>query len=169
MKKIIAIVASLVLITASFAGCTGGDPLNPATEPTTEETTATVETKAEKKVEYKDTFSDLRKYLQDEDYIELKNKTELQASLINADKGYRYSFKYNGSNVYVELYVAKSDEGKKYFKEVKEKGYFEVLEKTEAYVSDNGKYLMVYDDKSDDEKNIKHKKQTVKAFKKFGS
>ena len=86
----------------------------------------------------------------------------------------QYRFGYEGNNnVIVELYEYDpenlSDEAKTVVESVKQDGTFSVIGQkvTDAYLSDSGKYLMIYKDTQTNEKNELHKKQIVELFQGF--
>lgn len=99
---------------------------------------------------------------------------EMAAAFIGAKAGVQYRFGYEGNNnVIVELYEYDpenlSDEAKTVVESVKQDGTFSVIGQkvTDAYLSDSGKYLMIYKDTQTNEKNELHKKQIVELFQGF--
>ena len=81
-------------------------------------------------------------------------------------------FTFNNSQVTAEFYEYDlknlNDEAKKTIESVKKDGKFELLGMTtEATLSDNGKYLMVYTDNSGEELNKTRKSDVLKAFKEY--
>lgn len=179
MKKIIAAILCAVMMTA-VSGCAFKDPTPPqqsGTESATQD--ATAETKAEEEEKndsskYDDTLDGLCKYMQKPggyEYKDDKSYLEMDAKLIGAKEGRKFV---NG-NVTVELYEFDKQDGDVY-KSVKENGKFQILELREvkATLSDNGKYMMIYTDKSLDKDNpdknsdqYKNMQKAIDAFKEF--
>ena len=88
--------------------------------------------------------------------------------------GVQYRFSYEGSNnVTVELYEYDldnlNDEAQAVLDSVKANGTFTVIgqEVTDAYLSDSGKYLMIYKDTQTNEQNELHKQEIVEQFQGF--
>ena len=181
MKKILLSAVAVLLIAVSFASCY--DPYAGVKDKskiaTSEAATASeTETKAKEKTvsdtDYKDNYEGLRDYMKAYGFIKTDNKdniTEMKAELIGAEKGYKYT----DGDTRVELYsfnLSKENATRdKVISSVKEKGTF-TLYSTEvtAYLSDNGKYLMVYSNAAADDKNsdaYKTKEKAIKAFKAF--
>lgn len=183
MKKILITAIAAILITASFASCYDPDAGvrgKGGESATIAETTAgsTKETKPKKKVvsdkKYEDNFEGLRDFMKDSGYIKTDDKnniTKMQANLIGAEKGYKYA----DGDTRVELYSfnlkAENDTRDKVIESVKKDGSFTLYSETiPAYLSDNGKYLMVYTNPAADDKNsdaYKTKQNAIKAFKGF--
>src|SRR5574344_164158 len=164
MKKIITAFLVIAMSVLCFAGC-NNDPLNNNTPTTTSPTEAT---EAEKKASsisqksYDETFDGLVSYFNDCKNINTEDENqikEMDASLIGAEKGNRYTTKYNNADVVIELYSYKTDDlndtAKDTISSVKNNGEFQImkLDPVKAYLSNNGKYLMVYNDKSIDKSN----------------
>lgn len=176
MKKIILAAIALVMISAVLSGCSDGlaEKNNAATEATASTEQAT---EAKKAADYEDTYAGLRDYMQDKGYIKIEDKesnvTKMQADLIGAAKGYRYTM----NTVKVELYAFNLKKVNKTRDEiissVKRNGKFTLYSKdVTAYLSDNGKYLMIYTDSAigaDDTTSDAYKTQqkAVKVFKAF--
>ena len=176
MKKIITAAIALTMIAALFAGCSDG--LAEKNTATTNPTTATEEaTEAKTAADYSDTYEGLRDYMQDKGYIKIEDKesnvTEMQADLIGAEKGYRYTM----NTIKVELYAFNLKKNNKtrngIIASVKNGGKFTLYSKdVTAYLSDNGKYLMIYtdtaigtNDTSSDAYKLQQK--AIKDFKSF--
>ncbi len=175
MKKIITAAIALVMIAALFSGCSDGLAANSAA---TESVSATESaTEAKKAADYSDTYEGLRDYMQDKGYIKIADKesnvTEMQAKLIGAEKGYRYTM----DSVNIELYAFNLKKNNKKRDEiissVEKNGKFTLYNReVTAYLSDSGKYLMVYTDsavgKDDTTSNAyKIQQNAIKAFKAF--
>ena len=98
----------------------------------------------------------------------------MAADFIGAKSGVQYRFSYEGSNnVTVELYEFDldnlSDEAQAVLNSVQQNGSFTVIgqEVTDAYLSESGKYMMIYRDTQTNEKNELHKKEIVELFQGF--
>ena len=107
-----------------------------------------------------------------------KNVTEMDFSLVGAQAGKKFATTYNGKNITVELYsydtANLNDTAKEIIASVKNDGTFTILDlnPVKAYLSDNGKYMMVYSEASIDENktdsdNYTHREQVIKDFKAF--
>ena len=99
---------------------------------------------------------------------------DMAADFIGAKSGVQYRFSYEGSNnVTVELYEFDldnlSDEAQAVLNSVQQNGSFTVIgqEVTDAYLSESGKYMMIYRDTQTNEKNELHKKEIVELFQGF--
>ena len=175
MKRIIALVLCIGMFAALATGCMGtGQP-----SITQYPTNASTELK-----DYKDTFDDLCKYLSAKGYIncleENKDKAynEMEYKLVGASNGKKFVCTLSGANnVTIELYdFSKPASPDEVYNKVKKDGKFSVLglDEVNAYISDNGKYMMVYTDaginwKEPDKKsdNYKRFEEILKAFKEF--
>ncbi len=166
MKKISAILALIILV-ASLAGCG---------------TTTAVK---EEKVNLSDELAAVEKVLKDEGYIPKDavktgmtpvspegTKKKYGGYLeIGAVEGVRYTFKYNESDVNLELYRYDTDKiedkGKEVIASVKDKGSFFLADGDEeitAYLSADEKYLMIYQDSSQEKKNQTRTADVIKLF-----
>ncbi len=134
--------------------------------------------------DYKDTFDDLCKYLSANGYInaleENKDKSfnDMKYELVGASNGKKFICTMQGANnVTVELYdFSKPASPDEVYNNVKNNGKFSILglDEVNAYLSDNGKYMMVYTDASVNWKepdknadNYKRFEEILKAFKEF--
>lgn len=174
MKKIIIALISSVIV-FSLMGCmpTNAEQLvnvNTADEPKADNIKAT---------DYENNLNGLEKYLKELDYIpENVDPTEMMYNVIGAVNGSRYIFTVNSSRVIVELYEYDPDnlnsDGKRVINEVQKSGKFYVFGSDdssdtayEATLSDNNKYLMIYNDVSTSNDNVKRKKNVENVFKSF--
>lgn len=167
MKRIIALLLTIGLFAAVAAGCAGATPAA-----TPYPTDAGTEMK-----DYKDTYEDLCKYLSAKGYInaleENKNKsfTEAKSDLIGAAKGCKFLCTMNGANnITIELYdFSKPASPDEVYNKVKKDGAFSILglDEVKAYLSDNGKYMMIYTDASIDWKNPDKKADNYTRFEKI--
>ena len=172
MKKILLSLFSLV-IAISLTGCFGtGGPQLPGVN-----TDEGVDLKKIKTSDYKNNLDDLEKYLTDLKYIPSDAEpTLMMYQVIGATAGNRYNFTVDNSPVYVEIYEYNTDklneDAQRVISEVKKNGSFKVFtDKDEndypAELSSNGKYLLLYTDKSNNDKNVARKKNFIKAVKEF--
>ena len=180
MKKIISALLMAFVIAVSAAGCGYNDALEQASKANQQTTSASQsaseQTSKEAEKVYKDSFDGLCSYMQDKGYYTDKAvKTEMDASFIGAKQGIKYSI---SNNLAIELYeydTAKlNDTAKEIVKEVKVSNSFTIIEGypvNVAYLSDNGKYLMIYNDtkidKNKPDKNSNEYKARENAVKDF--
>lgn len=174
MKKILAALLCAALLMVFAAGCNGA--ANADDKDTGDEAKSLVAS------DYKDDLGGLATYLSAYGYINPMKPstiTEMDASLIGAKKGNKY-VEQKMNNVTVELYEfdvnkpsATADE---IIGSVKTDGKFSILDLPEvnAYLSDSGKFLMIYNDSSinnenPDEKseNYTHREEVLEKFKGF--
>lgn len=180
MKKIISALLMASVIAISAAGCGYNDALEQASKANQQTTSASQsaseQTSKEAEKVYKDSFDGLCSYMQDKGYYTDKAvKTEMDASFIGAKQGVKYSI---SNNLAIELYeydtTKLNDTAKEIVKEVKESNSFTIIEGypvNAAYLSDNGKYLMIYNDtkidKNKPDKNSNEYKVRENAVKDF--
>lgn len=184
MKKIIALSLCLISIAVFCVGCGYQDALlnNQSTNTSTSEATTDEAANDIKSSDFEDSFNGLCSYFVKKGYIEDKENlvTKMDASLIGAVQGNKYTVRYEGKNVNIELYAYDlnnlSKEAEDIINSVKSDNKFQILDLpvVEAYLSDNGKYLMVYYDESIDanepnenSKNYIHKQEVIEDFKSF--
>lgn len=187
MKKILAAILCAGLVAVTAAGCGYTDALAEAkraqnTTTATQESQEETKPKEIKSTDYKNNLEGLSDYFVKKEYInnDKKNVTEMDAASIGAQQGKKFSVSYNGKNTSIELYeydTAKlNDTANKILNEVKSNGTFSVfnLPAVPAYISDNGKFLMVYTDasisKDNPDKtadNYKHREEVIEDFKAF--
>lgn len=180
MKKIISALLMASVIAISAAGCGYNDALEQASKANQQTTSASQsaseQTSKEAEKVYKDSFDGLCSYMQDKGYYTDKAvKTEMDASFIGAKQGVKYSI---SNNLAIELYeydtTKLNDTAKEIVKEVKNSNSFTIIEGypvNAAYLSDNGKYLMIYNDtkidKNKPDKNSNEYKARENAVKDF--
>lgn len=180
MKKIISALLMASVIAVSAAGCGYNDALEQASKANQQTTSASQsaseQTSKEAEKVYKDSFDGLCSYMQDKGYYTDKAvKTEMDASFIGAKQGIKYSI---SNNLAIELYeydtTKLNDTAKEIVKEVKDSNSFTIIEGypvNAAYLSDNGKYLMIYNDtkidKNKPDKNSNEYKARENAVKDF--
>lgn len=162
MKRFIAAVSCAGLIAVSAAGCGYQDALDSASKAT--ETTAadaTSETTADATsapvADYEDNLDGLYNYFVDLGYISKDNSvTDMDVALIGAKQGKKYAV---SGNLTIELYEYDTDNlndtANEIISSVKENGKFTILDLSpvKAYLSDSGKYLMIYSDTSIKDEN----------------
>ena len=191
MKRIIAAILCTGMIAVAMTGCGYTDALAENSSSQTQETSQADSNDATADEVSADNFDDnldgLCNYFAKMDYIATKKDaidesalTKMDASLIGAKSGNKFTTKYNGKDVTIELYEYDTknlnDTAKDVITSVEKDGTFTILElpAVKAYLSDNGKYLMVYTDSSiDDEEpdtesdNYKHREEVIENFKSF--
>lgn len=183
MKKLLLTILATAMIATLFAGC-GNDPLANGNQTATTVATqasegATEATTADKT--YENTFDGLVSYMADKGYItnEDKVKKEMNADIIGAEKGYLFT----KNTAMVELYAFPAelnDVAKSVIESVKTNGYYTLAEtslkaeddtKISAVLSDDEKYMMIYNDtaiKADEENTASEtRKKAIEDFKNF--
>lgn len=193
MKRFIAAILCVGLIAAVFAGCAYKDALSKDNTATIQATEATGSLATADEVDAKN-FSDdlegLSNYFAKKGYITTKDGkidestiTVMDASLIGAKEGKKYATSYGGKAITIELYEYDvrnlnnlNDTAKAVIESVKNSGEFTILDlpPVKAYLSNNGRYIMVYTDASIDDANpdkesdnYKHREEVIKNFKSF--
>lgn len=183
MKKFFAAVLCTALIAAVASGCGYSDALN--TQTTTASATSSADASTEdtaqetdvKASDFDDSFDGLCEYFAELGYIDPDGTvTEMDASLIGAQQGNKYT----SGKLTVELYVYDTDNlndtADEIIESVKNDGTFTILDLSPvtAYLSDNGKYLMIYtdsdiddDDPDEASDNYIQREEAVKNFKAF--
>ncbi|MBE6737302.1 MAG: hypothetical protein E7566_01420 [Ruminococcaceae bacterium] len=172
MKKILAFML-VVILCFSLCGCMGAQP-QPTVEykdfeggavGTPDEFTASAATSDEAKPKYENNLKGLCTYLKDKNCVyAYKDAIVPTASMIGADEGYKFMYKYDGGDVVLEVY-SYSDTDNKWYQQAKADGEITLLDETfEAILSENGKYLMIY---SDSKERAERKDAIVEVFKSF--
>lgn len=104
---------------------------------------------------------------------EENTRKPMRADIIGAKAGYKFQVSYEGSNFTVELYEydpgSLNDVAKAALKQAESQGSITVAgtDIPGAFVSDNGKYLMLYTDANTDELHAARKKAVVAFFRAF--
>lgn len=134
---------------------------------------APAEVEEMKDTEAPDNLEGLCKFLEGNHAV-AGDKTQMSYEVIGAVDGYKYRFKYNAKTVQVEVYEYDlknlNDTAKTALNEMKESGSFTVLDRqVGAVISENGKYVMVYSDESNEEKNNAQKERVLELFQGFKS
>lgn len=139
MKRIISVIAVLmaVLVIFSAPGC--------ASAPQSQSTTVKISDIEQAGM------ARLCKQLNDDELVP-DEAVEMQYEVIGAVAGYRFTVSLDGGNALVELYEydldSLNDSAKSVISQVEEDGSFDMLSisTVNAQLSDNGKYLMIYND-----------------------
>ncbi len=175
MKKILAFML-VVVLSLSLCGCMGSKPKStvdyksfeggavssPDEFPaTTDESTADEAAKPK----YENNLEGMCKYLEDKNCVyALKDAIKTTASMIGADKGYKFMYTYDGGQVVLEVY-SYSDTDNEWYQQAKNDGKITLLDVTfDAIISENGKYLMTY---SDSANRTERKDAVVAVFNSF--
>ena len=167
MKKIIAAILAAVVISISASGCMGmGAKPAVATGD---------EAKSQNAADYPNTYDGLCNYLASFGYIN-PLKDNVDSTYVVMDYGRRYT-EQTKKKATIEIYDytdVKSATADEILAGVKDKGTFTVLglPEVKAILSNNGKFMMVYNDKSIDENNkeqeeYKLREEIVEKFKTF--
>lgn len=173
MKRFLAAILCAGLIMVFTAGCFGSSAPEVATGD---------EAKSMNASDYKDDLSGLATYLSAYGYInplQTDAVVDMDASLIGAKTGKKFTEK-KMKNVTVELYEFPTtdvpEKAEEIIKSVKADGKFSILELPEvtAYLSDSGKFLMIYNDSSinadnpdKESENYKHREEVLEKFRAF--
>ncbi len=158
MKKIklLTLVLTIPLI---FSGCGEGDVGSP--KGNSSESQINLD-----QSKYEDNLEGLQNYLQDMDLISGQS-TDMLSEIINAKKGVKYTFKYNKSNVTVELYEFESP-NEDAANQINSKGTLSIFDKeVPAVISNNKRFLIIYSDKSTNHQNVEKAEKIKEAVKKF--
>ena len=175
MKKIIAALAAAIMISVVTTGCFGmGQKAAVATGD---------EAQSQEASDYENDFEGLCNYLASFGYINPVKDNEdvtyvsMDYELIGADKGRKFT-EQTKKKATIEIYEDSSDKKNATADEVigsvKKDGILKIydLPEVKALLSDNGKYLMIYTDKSINEDNTesdeyKLRDEIVTKFKEF--
>ena len=136
------------------------------------ETTNTLSASSMAQSEVPDTLDGLCRYMEGNGLIG-GTPHDMLADLIGAKEGRMYQFSFNDSPVQVELYEFDTENlnetAQKILQEVRENGKFTMtgIESSNAYLSDSGKYLMVYHDTNTDEEHTNQSIRAQQMFKEF--
>jgi hypothetical protein len=198
MKKLIAAILSICCVAAVACGCGYTDALDQqrsATQATEAQSTEDEAVDNVNAADFEDSFDGLCEYFNKKLYTVAKETdtpsvTEMDAALIGAVQGKKYALTYNGTSITVELYEYDpenlNDTANEVISSVKTDGTFTIKSEYEgetlelpavtAYLSDNGKYLMIYTDSSINAENpdttsdsYTHREEVIENFKAFHS
>lgn len=192
MKRFIAAILCVGLIAAVSTGCAYKDALSKESTTTqaTEATGSAATADEPKASDFKDNLEGLTNYFAELGYLTMKDGkidestvTVMDASLIGAKEGKKYATSYGGKAITIELYEYDvrnlnnlNDTAKAVIESVKNSGEFTILDlpPVKAYLSNNGRYIMIYTDSSIDDANpdkesdnYKHREEVIKNFKSF--
>lgn len=175
-KQWLPLLAAAILCFSGLTGCGVGNVSTTSSQGTSSGTSSgtasgsssqTEEPTVEEK-DVEDTLDGLCEYMASQ--FGLGEAVEMRGDMIGAkEKGYRYS----KDLLRVELYEfdldALTEEGKAVLESVKADGSFTIFgEKIEnAYVSESGKYLMIYVDTGTSEEAVSRKEKAIAAFQAF--
>ena len=175
MKKIIAALAAALMISVVTTGCFGmGQKAAVATGD---------EALSQEAADYENNFEGLCNYLASFGYINPVSDNEdvtyvsMDYELVGADKGRKFT-EQTKKKATIEIYEFNTDKknatADEVIKSVKNDGVFKIydLPEVKALLSDNGKYMMIYTDKSINEENTesdeyKLRDEIVTKFKEF--
>lgn len=171
IKKLLAVALAAVLC-LSFTACAAN-----TTSISTLETSSTAsegETVTDKDpAGYDSDLQGLCKYFEDNG-LTSGEKVQMSYDVIGALNGYKYTYRYNESNVQLELYEypteALSETAQSVVDSVRENGTFTILDSTvPAQLSADGHFLMIYTDAKaeKDEVNKAHKAHVQSCFEAF--
>lgn len=172
MKKIIAIVLAAML---AFSMCACMNTANSA--PKIQSVTEPSDVSGVSYKNYEDSLEGLCAYFADMGYAypfpestsdEMTDPAVMRADMIGADRGYKFTYTFDGKNVVLELY-SYSDFTSSYYKQIKSEGKVTVTTDLEegtvdAVLSDNGRYVMIY---TPAEENEERDSAILEAFKGF--
>ncbi|MGN0478000.1 MAG: hypothetical protein ACI4GO_01060 [Hominenteromicrobium sp.] len=122
---------------------------------------------------YDSDIQGLCKYFEDNG-LTAGEKVQMSYDVIGALNGYKYAYRYNDSNVQLELYEFPTEEipetAQGVLDSLRADGTFTILDNTvPGYLSENGRFLMIYtDSKSEkDETSKAHKAHVLSCFEAF--
>lgn len=181
MKRVLIAALAVFVIALSFTSCYDPDAgikdkSKIASTTSADSATKATEAKAKKVSDskYSDTYEGLRDYMKAWGYIKTddqNNILKMQADKIGAEKGYKYTDGDTRVELYSFNFTKDNSTRDKVIESVKSNGTFVLYGETiPAYLSDNGKYLMVYSNPAANDKNsdaYKTKQNAIKAFKSF--
>lgn len=171
MKKFLAFILVAVLA-VSLCACA-----STATTTKIQDVTDPTSTEGIEYTNYEDSLEGLCEYFADLGYAyafpestedEMTDPVVMSADMIGADKGYKFTYNYGGETTVLELY-SYSDTDSDFYKQAKSEGKITVTEEldegtVDVILSDNGKYLMIYNDPAE---NAERETAITEAFKGF--
>ncbi len=162
MKKILFIaLAAVMVVGMSACGNSAGNP-----EVVSQASMAVTEVE--------DTLDGLCKYLEGNGIV-TGTPVKMQADIIGATAGRKYTFEYDKNLVEVELYEFDLDNlnqtAEKVIESVKQEGHLPTIiagQEVKAMFSNNGKYMMIYTDKKGNEEGrLAQTQKAEQLFKEF--
>lgn len=187
MKKFFTAVLCAGLIAVTASGCGYSDALLDSKSSVTQPSEANSNPATEDEVkssDYKNDLNGLVDYFVAKEYIkdDKNTVTEMDAASIGAEKGKKFANTFEAKNITIELYEYNQDKlnetAENILESVKKDGTFSIysLPDVPAYISDNGKFLMIYTDASIDNKNadktspnFQHREEVIEDFKAFNN
>lgn len=171
MKKIVAFLLAVIMVLA-LTGC-----MPAAQVPKVQKVTDPTSVEGIKYEDYDNSLEGLCEYFADLGYAynlpestedEFADPVKMNAGMIGADKGYKFTYTYGGETTVLELYYY-SNTKNSYYKQAESEGKITVSSDIEngtvdVTLSDNGKYLMIY---SDTGENEEREQAVTEAFKGF--
>ncbi len=171
MKKITLVLLSVVLM-ISLCACKSN-----ANTTKIQEVTAPTDTSDIIYSDYDNTLEGLCQYFADLGYAydfpeatgdEMTDPVVMRADMIGADKGYKFTYTFEGNNVVLELY-SYSDKESDFYKQIESEGKLTVTESidegtVDAVLSNNGRYVMMY---TPAKENEERDAAILEAFKSF--
>lgn len=170
IRKLVAIMLTLVLI-FSFAGCMATSSTKKVQTVTDPATADEISYRS-----YEDSLEGLCKYFADLGYAydfteatgDESDPVVMRADMIGADEGYKFTYTYSGKTTVLELY-SYTDMSNKFYKQAESEGKITVSEELEngtvdIVLSDNGKYLMIYNDEAGNAEREEAIKEAFKGF-----
>lgn len=155
------------ITTSSSQGQTSGSASSGTSSGTSSGSSSETQPLVEEK-DVEDTLEGLGKYMASQ--FTLGEPVEMRGDMIGAqEKGYKYS----SGSLRVELYAydleAMTEEGTAVVESVKKNGSFTIFGQTveNAYLSDSGKYLMIYVESGTSEEATQKKEKAIEAFQSF--
>lgn len=120
-------------------------------------------------IEKKPGIDALADYFIADGLIKEDTKAEVAPQVIGAKEGLRYTAQVGSSSFNIEFYEFDvnnlNETAEKTLSSIRETGQFELLNtKVNAVISNNGKYIMIYDDKSDNPDNLAEKEKNTEIF-----
>lgn len=176
MKKLVLSMICVMLV-FTLSGCFGQRPQFENID-----TAKVIEPDSIAQKDYKDNLDGLIKYFQALNYLPVNTEpTVMLSEVIGAKNGRRYIFTVNGSQTVAELYEYDlknlDSNAQRVIADIKENGSFHVFDQEgvdkdityKATLSDNGKYMMIYRDDSNNDANVNRTKLVEEALKGFYS
>lgn len=169
MKKLLLLVVVLALA-ISFSACQiGAGDLGVVSSSPSEAESSSIPSEPEPS-EYAKNIEGLIAKLSYHGYVNADEKTAMTANIIGADTGYRFPSGKGAIEVYEYSTENLGDIAKRCMEEVKTTGKLTVLENVNsvnAMLSNNEKYLLIYNDNSTDEESVSHRTAVENLVKEF--
>lgn len=162
-----AILITTTIVTMIISGCGPGDIADPLKETSNNTTMENINSE-----NYDNNLDGLIMFMKDCGFIS-GDEVIMSAQIIGAKKGVKYNFKYNNSNITAEFYEyddveLQNDIASRNLSNARATGFINILGKeVPAVLSDNGKYLMIYADNSDQQTNHKRTEDIQIKFRQF--